>query len=71
MPRDLVNALTELRIRIWREAGADALIERPKCLAAVLAQVVAPVEMPRCMRLPSRIIVCMQSPPLPGCHLRT
>src|SRR6266566_4529064 len=26
--------------------------------------------MPRCMRLPWRMIVCMQSPPLPGCHLR-
>src|SRR5205809_7926302 len=26
--------------------------------------------MPRCTRLPSRMIVCMQSPPLPGCHLR-
>src|SRR3977135_2275940 len=26
--------------------------------------------MPRCTRLPSRMIVCRQSPPLPGCHLR-
>src|SRR5262245_10428524 len=26
--------------------------------------------MPRCTRLPSRTIVCMHSPPLPGCHLR-
>src|ERR1700687_889861 len=26
--------------------------------------------MPRCTRSPSRMIVCMQSPPLPGCHLR-
>src|SRR6266550_3623249 len=26
--------------------------------------------MPRCTRSPSRRIVCMQSPPLPGCHLR-
>src|ERR1041385_747823 len=26
--------------------------------------------MPRCMRLPSRMIVCMQRPPLPGLHLR-
>src|SRR5437870_12669653 len=26
--------------------------------------------MPRCIRFPSRRIVCMQSPPLPGCHLR-
>src|SRR6185436_9274988 len=26
--------------------------------------------MPRCMRFPSRMIVCMQSPPLPGLHLR-
>src|SRR2546430_6720397 len=26
--------------------------------------------MPRCTRLPSRMIVCMQSPPLPGLHLR-
>src|SRR6185503_17682952 len=26
--------------------------------------------MPRCTRFPSRMIVCMQRPPLPGCHLR-
>src|ERR1700693_1820883 len=26
--------------------------------------------MPRCTRFPSRMIVCMQSPPLPGLHLR-
>src|SRR6202162_4646932 len=26
--------------------------------------------MPRCTRFPSRMIVCMQSPPAPGCHLR-
>src|SRR6266576_6824370 len=26
--------------------------------------------MPRCTRFPSRMMVCMQSPPLPGCHLR-
>src|SRR6266850_5279574 len=26
--------------------------------------------MPRCTRAPSRTIVCMQSPPLPGFHLR-
>src|SRR4026208_2611288 len=26
--------------------------------------------MPRCTRFPSRRMVCMQSPPLPGCHLR-
>src|SRR5678815_682009 len=26
--------------------------------------------MPRCTRFPSRMIVCRQSPPLPGCHLR-
>src|SRR5439155_21082182 len=26
--------------------------------------------MPRCTRFPSRIIVCMQSPPAPGLHLR-
>src|ERR1700737_5399146 len=26
--------------------------------------------MPRCTRFPSRRIVCIQSPPLPGCHLR-
>src|SRR5206468_6891731 len=26
--------------------------------------------MPRCTRLPSRMIVCIHSPPLPGCHLR-
>src|SRR6266568_1677294 len=26
--------------------------------------------MPRCIRFPSRRIVCMQSPPAPGCHLR-
>src|SRR5262249_34815481 len=26
--------------------------------------------MPRCTRLPSRMIVCMHSPPLPGFHLR-
>src|ERR1043165_9786851 len=26
--------------------------------------------MPRCTRLPSRTIVCMHRPPLPGCHLR-
>src|SRR5215470_4414759 len=26
--------------------------------------------MPRCTRLPSRMIVCMHSPPLPGDHLR-
>src|SRR6185312_3159998 len=29
-----------------------------------------PVEMPRWMRLPSRRVVCMHRPPLPGCHLR-
>src|SRR4029450_1656597 len=27
-------------------------------------------EMPRWTRSPSRMIVCMQSPPAPGCHLR-
>src|SRR6476659_1335526 len=26
--------------------------------------------MPRCTRFPSRMIVCMQRPPLPGDHLR-
>src|SRR5205085_2764419 len=26
--------------------------------------------MPRCTRLPSRMMVCMHSPPLPGLHLR-
>src|SRR5579883_472067 len=26
--------------------------------------------MPRCTRSPSRMIVCMHSPPPPGCHLR-
>src|SRR5438094_3497470 len=26
--------------------------------------------MPRCTRVPSRMIVCMHNPPLPGCHLR-
>src|SRR6266850_2915083 len=26
--------------------------------------------MPRCTRFPSRMIVCMHSPPAPGCHLR-
>src|SRR6266853_1115185 len=26
--------------------------------------------MPRCTRFPSRMIVCMQSPPLPGLHFR-
>src|SRR3984893_14647277 len=26
--------------------------------------------MPRCTRFPSRMIVCRQSPPAPGCHLR-
>src|SRR6185503_14009982 len=26
--------------------------------------------MPRCTRFPTRMIVCMQSPPNPGCHLR-
>src|SRR5438552_6985603 len=26
--------------------------------------------MPRCTRLPSRRIVCIHRPPLPGCHLR-
>src|SRR2546430_98330 len=41
VPRDLVNALTELGIRAGREAGADALIGRPECFATVLTQIVA------------------------------
>src|SRR5947208_2024194 len=38
---DLVDALAELRIRIGREASADAGVGRLEGLAAVLAQVVA------------------------------
>src|SRR5215471_928087 len=41
VPNDFVDALTELGIGIWREAGADALIGRPKCLTTVLAQIMA------------------------------
>src|SRR5215469_17317010 len=40
VPRDLVHALSELWIRIGREAGADALIGCPECFATVLAQIV-------------------------------
>ena len=38
---DLVDTLTEFRIGIGREPGADALVRRREGLAAILAQVVA------------------------------
>jgi hypothetical protein len=38
---DLVDALTEFRIGIGREPGADALVCRREGLAAILAQIVA------------------------------
>src|SRR6266700_3930778 len=38
---DLVHALTELWVRIRREAGADTLIRRLERLTTVLAQIMA------------------------------
>src|SRR5262249_35862544 len=40
-PHDLVDALTELRVRIRRKAGADAVVSRFERLAAVFAQVMS------------------------------
>ena len=70
MAGDLVYALAELGVRIGLEAGADAPVGGREGLAAVLAQVVAAGRDAEVDAIPSRTIVCMQSPPLPGCHLR-
>src|SRR5262249_52437088 len=42
VPRDLVDALTELGIGIGCEAGADAFVGGPEGFATVLAQIVTP-----------------------------